>query len=140
MPDLRLLREIFSRYPDVQAVYLFGSVGGGQTHRESDLDLAIVPRDETVREKKLDILADLARFGFCNVDLAFLDTDDIVLKYEIVRQNRLVYQAGDFDRGAMYSRIVRQYLDFLPYLNVQRAAYKRRILGDQGRSRAQAPE
>jgi predicted nucleotidyltransferase len=131
LPDLQLLTKVFSKYPGVQAVYVFGSVGDGRTHRESDLDLAIVPRDETVREKKLDILADLARMGFCDVDLAFFDTDDIVLKYEMVRRNRLVYQTEDFDRGAIYSRIVRQYLDFLPYLNVQRAAYKRRIQGDQ---------
>jgi len=88
------------------------------------LDLAIVPRHSSLWAKKLDILADLARHGFCNVDLIFLDTDDIVLKSEAVRQNRMVYQAEDSDRGATYSRIVRQYLDFLPYLNVQREAYK----------------
>ncbi len=101
-PDLRLLPKIFGKYPDIQAVYVFGSAGGGQTHRESDLDLAIVPRNKVVRQKKLDILADLARLGFCQVDLSFLDTDDIVLKYEMIRQNRLVYQAEDFDRGATY--------------------------------------
>jgi len=130
MPDLQLLPKIFAKYPVIQAVYLFGSAGGEQAHRQSDLDLAIVPRNETVRERKLDILADLARSGFCDVDLSFFDTDDIVLKYEMVRQNRLIYETEDFDRGATYSKIVRQYLDFLPYLNVQREAYKRRILGD----------
>jgi len=132
VPDLQLLPEVFRRYPDVQAVYLFGSLAAGNVHGESDLDLAVVPCHSSVRAKKLDILADLARCGFCNVDLVFLDTDDIVLKYEAVRQNRLVYQAEDFDRGAMYSRVVRQYLDFLPYLRVQREAYKRRILRGQG--------
>lgn len=130
-PDLRLLVEIFSRYPGVQAVYLFGSAGSGRAHQQSDLDLAIVPHSPAVREQKLDILADLARRGFCDVDLTFLDTDDVVLRYEVVRQNRVVYGADDFDRGALYSRVIRQYLDFLPYLEVQRAAYKRRILGDQ---------
>jgi hypothetical protein len=132
LPDLQLLAEIFRMYPDVQAVYLFGSLAAGNVHGESDLDLAVVPRRSSIRAKKLDILADLARCGFCNVDLVFLDTDDIVLKYEAVRQNRLVYQAEDFDRGAMYSRVVRQYLDFLPYLKVQREAYKRRLLRGQG--------
>lgn len=81
-----------------------------------------------VRERRLEILTDLARCGFCDVDLVFLDTDDIVLKYEAVRQNRVVYQTQDFDRGAVYSKIVRQYLDFYPYLKVQRQAYKRRLL------------
>lgn len=129
-PDLNLLPEIFRAYPAVQAVYLFGSVAAGKTHRESDLDLAVVPRDSSVRQQKLEMLADLAARGFCNVDLVFLDTNDIVLKFEAVRQNRLVYEAEDFDRGSYFSLIIRQYFDFLPYLRVQREAYKRRILED----------
>ena len=128
MPDLTLLPQIFRRYPGIQAVYLFGSVASGKAHPRSDLDLAVIPRHASVRAQKLDILADLARHGFCDVDLVFLDTSDIVLKYEAIRQNRLVYQAEDFDAAGTYSLIVRQYLDFLPYLEVQRAAYKRRIL------------
>lgn len=127
-PDLALLPKIFQKYPGIEAVYLFGSVATGKTHRESDLDLAIVPRSHQLREKRLDILADLAREGFCQVDLVFLDSDDIVLKYEAVRQNRLIYHTEAFDRGSYYSKIVRQYLDFLPYLKVQREAYKRRLL------------
>ena len=126
------LAEVFRRYPDVLAVYLFGSQATGRLRRESDLDLAILPRTASLRERRLDILADLARYGFSNVDLVFLDTDDIVLKYEAVKHNRVVYQTEDFDRGSTYSKIVRQYLDFLPYLEVQRAAYKRRILSGQG--------
>jgi len=129
---MQILPQVFQKYPGIQAVYLFGSLASGRVHRESDLDLAIVPRHSSVRDRRMDILADLARQGFCNVDLVFLDTDDIVLKYEAVRQNRLVYQAEDFDRGAMYSQVVRQYLDFAPYLKTQREAYKRRILHGQG--------
>jgi hypothetical protein len=138
LPDLELLPNIFGKYADILAVYLFGSVASGNVHHESDLDLAVFPRHASVREKRLDILADLARHGFCNVDLVFLDTEDIVLKYEAVRQNRLVYQAADFDRGSAYSLIVRQYLDFLPYLQVQREAYKRRVLLGQGRGHSEA--
>jgi uncharacterized protein len=121
-----------ARYADIQAVYLFDSMARGAAHTGSDLDLAIVPRGPSLRPRKLDLLTDLARHGFCDVDLVFLDTDDIVTRYEAVRLNMLVYAAADFDRGALYSRVVRQYLDFLPYLNVQRAAYKRSILGGQG--------
>lgn len=125
-PDLGLLSEIFDKYPEIQAVYLFGSHVSGNLHILSDLDLAILPADRSLRGKKLDILADLARVGFCNVDLVFLDTSDIVIKYEAIRNNRLIYQREDFSRGEIYSKIVRQYLDFAPYLRVQRDAYKRR--------------
>jgi hypothetical protein len=143
-PDLNIeaLQEVFKRYPGIRAVYLFGSHVTGRMHQESDLDLAIAPRTSEVRERKLDILADLVRAGFDHVDLIFLDIDDLVLKYEAIRHNRLIYQTEEFDRGALYSKIVRQYLDFLPYLEVQRAAYKRRILGQHGQegSASQAPE
>lgn len=140
--DLEALRAVFRRYPGIQAVYLFGSHVTGQVHQESDLDIAIAPRTSEVRKRKLDILADLVRAGFDHVDLIFLDIDDLVLKYEAVRHNRLIYQTEEFDRGALYSKIVRQYLDFLPYLEVQRAAYKRRILGQHGQegSASQTPE
>lgn len=128
--DRRRLEKIFSRYEGISAVYLFGSSVSGKQHEDSDLDLAIIPKDRQIRNNKLDILADLTREGFDNVDLVFLDTDDIVLKYEAVKHNHLIYQAEGFQRGTTYSNIVRQYLDFQPYLKVQREAYKRRILSD----------
>jgi len=130
-PDISLLQEIFAGFKGIQAVYLFGSTLKETNHTESDLDLAIVPDKKKVREQRLEILFRLAEAGFCNVDLVFLDTDDIVLKYEAVHHNQLIYQRNDFERGTYYSTIIRQYLDFLPYLSDQRAAYKRRILNGQ---------
>lgn len=115
-PDVQQLPDIFRGYPDIQAVYLFGSAATGQLHRESDLDLGVVPATGTIRGQQLDVLADLARHGFCRVDLVFLDTNDIVLKFEVVRHNRLVYSTDDFDHGSFFSLVLRQYFDFLPYL------------------------
>lgn len=127
-PDLALLPKVFQKYPEIQAVYLFGSAVNGKLHEESDLDLAAFVEGEPPFDLKLNLLSDLARLGFCDVDLVFMNTDDIVLKYEAIRQNRVVYQRQDFDRGTNYSNIIRQYLDFCPYLAVQREAYKKRIM------------
>ena len=127
-PDIKILPRIFKRYPDIAAVYLFGSMTTGKVHQESDLDLAIVEKNKAIWDKKLDILADLVREGFDHVDLIFLGKADIVLQYEAVKMNIVIYKRSDFDRGELYSRIVREYLDFYPYLEVQRKAYKERIL------------
>lgn len=129
--NIRGLAEVFRQYPGVRAVYLFGSHAADRVQPESDVDLAIVPRDGSVQERRLELLADLTKLGLDRVDLVFLDPEDLVLQYEAVRYNRIIYQAPDFDRGAMYSYVVRRYLDFLPYLERQRAAYKRRLLNDQ---------
>jgi predicted nucleotidyltransferase len=127
-PDLSRLTDIFNKYPAIQAVYLFGSAASGKTHPESDLDLGILPKDPSLRSQKLDILADLTRQGFNNVDVVFLDTKDIVIRFEAVRQNHLIYAAKGFDAGDFFSLTLRQYFDFLPYLKTQREAHKRRIL------------
>ena len=126
--DLDRLQSAFKKYPAIKAVYLFGSAASGKMHRESDIDLAVFSDDSSLRKQKLSILTDLAREGLCNVDLVFPNDDDIVTQYEAVRQNKLVYQTPDFDRGYIYSKIVRQYLDFCPYLEVQREALKQRLL------------
>jgi predicted nucleotidyltransferase len=127
--DTKLLKKVFKDYPEIEAVYLFGSTATGKLHRESDMDLAIYPDSPGLRRQKLAILTELARHGFCNVDLVFMDQSDIVLQYEVVRQNILVYRTPGFDRGSTFSKIIRQYFDFYPYLTVQRDAYKKRILG-----------
>ncbi|WP_376792073.1 nucleotidyltransferase domain-containing protein [Thermoflexus sp.] len=128
IPPLDLLTEAFRKYPEIEAVYLFGSAAQGRLHAESDLDLAVLLRRGAPRPNPLDLLADLARLGFCRVDLVFLDTEDILLKLEAVRHNRVIYSVEGFDRGEVFSLIVCQYFDFLPYLRVQREAYKRRLL------------
>ena len=128
------------KFPLIQAAYIFGSVASGKAGKHSDLDLGIIPRSTEIHQQRLDILYELTKAGFRNVDLVFLDTDDIVLKYEVIRQNRLIYQTADFDRGETYSLIVRQYLDFLPYLKTQRQAYKRKILNGKTASNQQTPQ
>jgi predicted nucleotidyltransferase len=129
-PDLSLLPDIFKKYSGIQAVYLFGSVAVGKTHAESDLDLAIIPDDASLRSERLELLTELARRGFSNVDLVFLDTNNVVLKFEAIHQNHLLYCKNDFDAGNFFSLTLRQYFDFLPYLKTQREAYKRRVLHD----------
>ena len=125
------LNKVFQEYPAIQAVYLFGSRATGKTHPGSDLDIAVVPGNNRIRSQKLNILTDLARQGIDNIDLVVLDTEDIVLKYEAVKRNQLIYQTEKFNRGEMFSRVVRQYLDFKPYLKVQREAFKRRLNNGQ---------
>jgi hypothetical protein len=55
---------------------------------EADV-LKISPLNRHARDQKLDILADITRAGFDNIDLVFLDTDDIGLRYEAIYQEQL---------------------------------------------------
>jgi predicted nucleotidyltransferase len=123
------LQGVFGRYSEIAAVYLFGSRATGTARPDSDYDLAVVSnRGRQARGRKLDILADLARNGFDDIDLTFLDHDNMVLQHEAVRLNQLVFRRPEFDHGSFYSRVVRMYFDILPHLAIQRQALKERIL------------
>lgn len=139
LPDINLLKQVFKKYPEIQTVYLFGSQAEDRSRSDSDIDLAVVSASE-IHPKKVDILSELAEFGFCQVDLIFLDQADLVLKYEVVRLNKVIYQRPEFDKGGYYSMVLREYFDFYPYLEVQREAYKRRILSDSKGSYSKTPE
>lgn len=125
----RRVGRVAARFPRILAVYLLGSAAAGRARRGSDIDLAVVPAGPGLRERRLDLLAELAREGLDEVDVAILDTDDLVLRYEAVRPNCLLYARPEFDHGSFFSRTVREYFDFLPYLERQRAALRRRLTG-----------
>ncbi|MBO9362666.1 MAG: hypothetical protein J7452_10750 [Thermoflexus sp.] len=139
LADPSQLAEVFRRYPQIRAAYLFGLAAKGRLHAEGDLDLAVLPWRGVPQPNLLDPLADLACCGFCRVDLIFLDTEGIVLKFKAVRRNRLLCAAEGFSRGAFFSRVVRQHLDFAPRLRVHRDAHRRRVFRGPGRDPATLP-
>jgi uncharacterized protein len=127
-PPLEELRGIFEKYPEIEAVYLFGSAAAGTDGPESDLDLAVYSVGEAAAGLKMDLLTNLARRNFCNVDIIFLDGRDIVLDFEAIKHNYLLYARPSFDKQKLYSNIVRKYFDFQHFLKYQRQALKERVL------------
>ena len=80
----------------------------------------MLPGERDLRSRRLDILASLVATGLDNVDLVILDSGDVVMQFEAVRLNCLVYVRDGFDHGSYYSKAVREDLDFQPYLTRQR--------------------
>ena len=119
---------MLSRFPAVQAVYLFGSHAQGRATPDSDVDLALVGSRDALQAAKLEILADLTAEGVDQVDLVVLDGADPSLRFEAVHVNCLVYARPDFDHGSYFSRTLREFFDLEPYLSIQRQAYKQRLL------------
>ncbi len=141
------LRAVFAAHPAVRAAYVFGSVAAGQEWERSDLDLGIVVDDtEWTSSDKVPMITDCmdaARRDW--IDLVVLNDAPLVLQFEAVRPNVLLYAAADFDHGTFYSTVLRKYWDFKPHLRRQRKAYKRRLMkedrhGESGRASSSAEE
>jgi uncharacterized protein len=111
----------------VQAAYLFGSHANGTANDLSDIDIGIVPSGIFTDSEKLELLAHLARAGFDRVDLVSLDGQDLFMDFQVVRQQKLIFKRKQFDASAFFSKTVRLYLDFSPYLEVQQKASIERL-------------
>ncbi len=128
--EIKNLQAIFLGYPKIEAVYLFGSAASDhqKKHVDSDIDLGIVSSDPSIEKRKTDLHADMIRHGFDNVDIVFFNSADLVLQFEIIHKNKLIYRKEAFNHGELFSNTIRKYLDFKPYLDRQRKILKEQIL------------
>jgi len=50
------------------------------------------------------------------------------LKFKVVKYNNIIFRRKDFDAAGYFSITVREYLDFKPFIEVQRRYLKERLL------------
>ena len=113
----------------MKAFYLFGYYDTSNNNKMSDIDIAVLLKDNCKNKNiKLDLLKGLVELGYDDIDLVILNRLSIVGKYEVVKHNKILYKSNDFDFNSYFSLIVRKYLDFKPLLKVQREYLKERIL------------
>ena len=100
-PELDKLKELIINAVPVEQIYLFGSYAYGTPHKDSDLDLYIVLKDD-VQIRDLDagvqISLAIARKKSVPVDIvvkkkkAFLDRlDDFTLERKVTRDGIRIY-------------------------------------------------
>lgn len=89
---------VFANFPEIQAVYLFGSQATGRTHEESDVDFGFMA-DKNVKE---ELSTELVKSGFYNFSLVYIPDATLLMQFEIVRMNRIIYERQDFDRGSFF--------------------------------------
>jgi uncharacterized protein len=126
--NIRCLREVFSGFNQIKAAYLFGSYVENKETKYSDIDIGLVLNDDYDSMIKLDILMKLTENNFDNIDLVILNRANPLVKFEAVKHNKLIYQQEEFNAAGYYSLVIRTFLDFRPYLEVQRHYLKERIL------------
>lgn len=125
---IKLLKHVFSKFKDIKATYLFGSHAEDRENKYSDLDIGLVLNDGYNPVLKLDILTKLTENNFENIDIVILNQANPLIKYEVIKNNKLIYKQDSFDASSYYSLVVRTFLDFRSYLDVQRHYLKERIL------------
>lgn len=102
----------------INFAYIFGSYARGEQNENSDIDIAIMP-DLIGIDKMSEVfmrgnLIELGKSVFNkDVDVVFLNTDSVFLKYEVVHDG-IVIKDND-DRISFESLAFREYFDFKYY-------------------------
>jgi predicted nucleotidyltransferase len=129
---LHSLAEALAADPDIDVVYLFGSVARGRVSPLSDIDIGIllgghVPEAEHFhrRLKYIGLCADILRAD--RVDVVILNKAPLVLAYEVVSPQKVLVERNREHRVAFEASTVMKYLDFKPVLNVQVEYTKRHL-------------
>lgn len=118
--DFTLLEKCLNRHPEIIAAYVYGSALTGKLTPMSDVDVAVLFREEVSLAKELEINGDLMETIQRNFnregDIRFLNRiRDLPFLHEVLSTGKLIFEA-DRDRHRAYvAQIVIAYLDFLPF-------------------------
>lgn len=111
--------DIFEKLENIQLVYLFGSRTKERMHSKSDTDIAVLLKEPVNDhlETKLEILEALQRKFGDDVDLTILNDAGSLLKYQVIRNGRLLFERVKGLHKTFYLRTLKEYFDFQPTLD-----------------------
>jgi len=99
-----LVQTVLAHYPDVQAIYLFGSYGTEGEWPNSDVDIALLMPPETSKQvgplMTSPLRSALARLLGRAVDLLNARQVSTVFQKEIVMADRRIYTASEYAADA----------------------------------------
>jgi len=106
----------------VHTCYLFGSRAAGTEGPKSDVDLAVLFFPYYPDKHNLDLLVemetDISRaIQFRDIDLVLLQKEKIIFKFEVIKSGQVIYCLDDDKRTDFEDSVVRDYLDFAPFLD-----------------------
>lgn len=137
MDGFERIRDIFKDYPYIASAYLFGSKVSGKMGPMSDVDIAILLKDNAPRGRKLLHEEDYLAYRIADalhvkeVDLIELNRQGLIFVHNVLKTSRLIYDADPDFRIRFITKVISDYCDFEPTLRFMKGyyfeGYKRRL-------------
>lgn len=109
------LRRVFAAHPQIQIVFVFGSVAQGVATSNSDIDVAVAadgPLSSGVKQQLIDQIAVAVHRP---VDLVDLQTAGEPIRTQVLTKGRLVLCGNRKLYAELIKRMIFDHADFLPY-------------------------
>lgn len=90
---IHIVCELCSSQNAIIATYIFGSISKGKIRKSSDIDIAILLDAAHLKSFSVpSFITILEKAMACRVDVVILNRSDEVLKYEVRRTGRLIFE------------------------------------------------
>lgn len=126
VPVVQDLKGYFASHEhDLVCAYLYGSVARGSAGPESDIDIAVLYKEDPPRTLDglgLDLGARLESQLGRPVDLVVLNRVSVDLIHRVLRDGVLLYEGNRSSRIRFEVKARNEYFDLLPYLRQYRRA------------------
>lgn len=109
----------------IKAIYLFGSHASGLSHKNSDIDIAVLCHKKLTSVKRWQIQSELANELACEVDLVDLLTASTVMQNQVIQQGICIYDPDNIAR-----LFEMQVMSMYQHLNEERAEIVAEYMGE----------
>lgn len=118
MLNIEKLTNIFKNYPYIASAYIFGSYLTGRIGPMSDVDIALLLKDNAPKGRELIHEEDYLSYritealGIKEVDLIDLNKQGLIFQHNVLRSGRLIYDADPTFRIRYVTQVISNYCDF----------------------------
>lgn len=119
------INKIAKKY-GLKLVLIFGSQVSGKTHKESDLDIAVLGNKTLVFEKQLSLNNKLSVIFNKNVDLSIINTANPLLLFQVSKNSQLIF-GNRQDYFQFRLNAFHRYNDYLPFFRMEEVLNKKCI-------------
>ena len=129
------LKSVISEHEEVIAAYLYGSAAQGIMRADSDIDVGILLADDATPDYRYGVrmageIQSRCRLGR-EVDLRVLNRRPVRFLNQVLRYGILVFVRDEKKRVEFETGVLKEYLDFKPFLmEYDRERRRRLIYGD----------
>ena len=124
MDIIEKCKNVLMKYENILFAYIFGSYAKGNMRADSDVDIGIYLKEEMNIEEYLKIRMDLTKICKRQVELVVLNAATPLLKYEIYKNNILLFTRDRTIESNYKVKILFEYNDIKRYLEM---SYKKTI-------------
>ena len=118
MDTINKCREILIQYEKIIFAYIFGSYAKDNIRKDSDIDIAIYLKDSIGTYEYLDMKMKLSEALKREVDLVILNDATPLLKYEILKNNILLFTNDKSIESKYKVKTLFEYNDMKRYLDL----------------------